>query len=106
MELGNRVKQLMAQRGLTQKELAGCLGVSPSTLGNYIRGERRPPQAVLLSLASYFHVTVDFLLGVPDVRTSSAEESELLQMYRNLAEEQRELLLQQAKFWVGRRVSS
>jgi len=93
----------MARQGLTQRELAGYLGITPSALGNYIRGERRPPQKVLVGLASYFNVTVDFLLGVRAERASTAGESELLQMYRNLAADQQELLLQQAKFWIGRR---
>jgi len=103
MEVGNRVKQLMDQEGTAQKELADILGVSPSALGNYIRGIRRFPNKVLISLASYFNVTVDFLLGVPAERTASADENELLQMYRTLAADQQELLLQQAKFWMGKR---
>jgi len=103
-DFGTRVKELMDQEGINQKELAGYLGVKPSALGNYIRGERRPPNQVLMGLASHFHVTVDFLLGVRDIHASSADESELLQMYRILAVEQQELLLQQAKFWIGRRV--
>jgi len=93
----------MDQEGTTQKEMAEILGVSPSTLGNYIRGVRRFPNKILISIASYFDVTVDFLLGVRAEGASNAEENELLQMYRTLAADQRELLLQQAKFWIGKR---
>ncbi len=104
MEFGTRVKQLMDQEGITQKELARVLGVSPSALGNYIRGARHPPNKVLMKLAAHFSVTVDFLLGVRVERACSDDESELLQVYRTLAADQQKLLLQQAKFWIGRRV--
>ncbi len=103
MEVGTRIRRLMRERGLTQKELAADLELSPSALGNYIRGERRPPPSVLMNIAAYFGVSVDFLLGAKAEGAADARENELLQMYRILGEEQQEVLLQQARFWVAKR---
>ena len=46
----------------TQKTLADAVGVRPQTISQYAIGETQPTPAVLLKIADYFCVTVDFLL--------------------------------------------
>ena len=46
----------------TQKALADAVGVRPQTVSQYAIGETQPTPAVLLRIAEYFGVTVDFLL--------------------------------------------
>ena len=59
----NRIKELRQIKGLTQKELAGCLSVSDSTLSYWERGNYEPDHNNLIKLADYFNVTTDYLLG-------------------------------------------
>lgn len=61
--LGARIALLRRQRGMSQKELAARLGVSPSAVGMYEQGRREPDCAGLLKLAEIFGVSVDLLLG-------------------------------------------
>lgn len=58
-----RLKELRTQRGLTQSQVGELLGVSCVTIARYEAGEREPSNAKLTTLANYFGVTVDYLMG-------------------------------------------
>lgn len=58
-----RLKQLRAERGLTQKELAAYLKIDRTTYVKYEAGTSEPNFATLTRLAAYFGVTTDYLLG-------------------------------------------
>ena len=58
-----RLKKIIAESGLTQKEVALDLGLSIQSLNQYINGRREPGIATLIALADYFHVSVDYLIG-------------------------------------------
>lgn len=65
-----RIKYLRENRSLTQKELADAIGISRSQLSHFELGIAAPNVDVLISLANYFHVSVDYLLGLTSLRTS------------------------------------
>lgn len=65
--LGNKIKQLRSERGITQGELAKVLGVSASTIGMYEQNRREPDIATLNKLSKYFHVSIDYLLDKTDI---------------------------------------
>lgn len=58
-----RLKQLRTKRGMSQSELGKIIGVSPSTIGMYEQERRLPEVPTLKRLASFFNVSVDYLLG-------------------------------------------
>ena len=60
--LGMRIAALRRQAGMTQKELARQIHVSPGTIGNYETGLRQPSLTTLTALAQIFRVSVDDLL--------------------------------------------
>lgn len=64
VEFGNRLKNLRKQHNLTQKQLASLIGVKNSIISFYELGDRIPSPQIVISLASVFHVTTDYLLGV------------------------------------------
>ncbi|MCM1541567.1 MAG: helix-turn-helix domain-containing protein [Blautia sp.] len=64
VEFGNRLKNLRKQNNLTQKQLASLIGVKNSIISFYELGDRVPSPQVIVSLASVFHVSTDYLLGV------------------------------------------
>lgn len=59
----NVLKSLRKSNGLTQDELAKALKVSRSTIGMYENGSREPDYETLESIADYFNVDIDYLLG-------------------------------------------
>lgn len=64
--LGKRLKELRSDRGMTQKQLACALGLNAVTYLHYEKGQREPPLAVLVQIAQYFEVSVDYLLGLTE----------------------------------------
>lgn len=59
----NVFKQLRISSGLTQQEVANKLGISRSTIGMYETGAREPDYATLETIADFFNVDIDYLLG-------------------------------------------
>lgn len=64
--LGQRLKELRKEAGLTQKELANALGINSVTYLHYEKEQHEPPLALLADMAQYFGVSVDYLLGLKD----------------------------------------
>ena len=64
MELGDILAELREDRGLTQLELSKQLHISNSSISAYENGSRLPSIDILLSLARFFDVTTDYLLGL------------------------------------------
>lgn len=69
VDFGNTLKKLRLQEGLTQQQLAERLGVTKSVVSYYELQERYPSPEVLIKLASIFHVTTDYLLGLDRTET-------------------------------------
>lgn len=59
----NRIRQLRKERGLSITKLAEAIGISYQSLQRYEAGKRDPSIQVLIKLADFFGVTVDYLIG-------------------------------------------
>lgn len=66
VKIGEKIKTLRRERELTQETLAEFLGVTAQSVSKWERGESCPDIAILPSIASFFKVTTDELLGVDD----------------------------------------
>lgn len=62
MKFGEQLRTLRNSQKMTQKELAGMLGISPSTIGMYEQNRRIPDIKTLTQIASIFEVSLDTLL--------------------------------------------
>ena len=63
MNFRTRLKQLRNEKKINQRELANFLKVAPSTISMYESGQREPNFEVLESLADFFNVDLNYLLG-------------------------------------------
>ena len=61
--LSEIIRYEMAERGITQKELAEMLGVSPSRVSEYMNGKAEPTLKVARLLNKKLDIDADFLLG-------------------------------------------
>ncbi len=68
MTFGQRLTFLRREKGFSQAELAYRLNVGQSTIAMYERDKRSPDHKMLEQLASFFNVSVDYLLGLTKVR--------------------------------------
>ena len=67
---GQRIKELRAEKGLTQKELANLIGGAQNTIAQYEKGLAKPSVDVVVKLVQIFNVTSDYLLGITDYPSS------------------------------------
>ncbi len=86
----NRVKELRKEHKITQEKLAASLGISRSAVAMYETGKCDLSNEILITCASFFDVSTDYLLGQSDIKKApstedaklSAEEAELLKLFR------------------------
>ena len=62
--LGEKIKQLRNEKGLTQKELADMLFVTAQAVSRWENDEVEPSLATISQMSQIFGVTVDELIGV------------------------------------------
>ena len=62
------LRDVLAKRGKTQRELAEHLSISTQAVSKWCRGENMPDIALLPKMAYFLDVSVDELLGVGEIR--------------------------------------
>ena len=116
--LGNRLRAIRKEHGLTQQNIADVLGVDRTTYTVYEGGAITPSTATLVKLSQIYNVTVGYLIGieennpelrkVPDEKPGNVlsgdpisllkkEEKELLAYFRVLSEEEKQKLMKKIK---------
>ena len=65
-QFAERVKYLRKEKDLKQEELANALNVSKGIISLWENGLREPTMSNLVTIASYFHVSIDYLVGLND----------------------------------------
>ncbi|MBQ9458263.1 MAG: helix-turn-helix transcriptional regulator [Bacilli bacterium] len=76
MEYGKRFRLYRDKKGLTQKEAAEALGITPYQLGNYETDRSEPNIATLKKMSQLYQVSLDRLLGNRFAPMQSIEENE------------------------------
>jgi len=66
MSFSDRIIQLKKERKLLQKNIASSVGLSLRAYQYYEKGQKEPTLSVLLRLADYFDVSLDYLVGLSD----------------------------------------
>ena len=69
VEKYERIRNLREDADLTQAQLGKQINVPQRTYAYYEHGERMIPPQVLVALAQFHHVSVDYLLGITDKKT-------------------------------------
>ncbi len=65
--LGKNIKSLRKEFQYNQKDLAGLLGVSQTSVAHYEAGTRQPSIETLMTLSQLFNVSIDKLVGLPTI---------------------------------------
>lgn len=63
-----RIRDLRNDHDITQKELAKILGMSQTGYSKYETGENDIPTEILIRLADYYNVSIDYLLDQTDCK--------------------------------------
>jgi transcriptional regulator with XRE-family HTH domain len=86
INIGAKIAARRREKGVTQEELAGFLGVSKAAVSKWESGQSYPDITLLPVLATYFNMTVDCLLGYEPQMTKEDVRRLYLQMCRKFAE--------------------
>ena len=63
---GDLLKELRAQKKVSQIELARAIGVSNGNVGDWERGRSKPGYDALVALSRYFEISAGRLFGASD----------------------------------------
>ncbi len=63
LKIGERLTELMLEKGISNKELAKALGVSLGTVGYWKKGKNNMRLPQFIAIADYFNCSLDFLAG-------------------------------------------
>lgn len=109
--LYNRITDLCKSKGVSGSRMCLDLGLSKSTLSDIKNGRKKGISTVTAQkMASYLNVSVDYLLGEeetqetkkdPEERSLSEVDKELLEMLRQIPEEQKKLFLEMGRVFVS-----
>lgn len=64
--LYRRIRDLREDKDITQSAMAKILNCSQQVYSNYELGQRDIPTDILIKLAKFHHVSVDYILGLSD----------------------------------------
>ena len=64
--ISERILSLRKERGLNQEEIARQTGIGYRSYRRYESGEREPTASTIITLADFFQVSADYLLGRTD----------------------------------------
>lgn len=62
----NRIAALRKNRNLTQDDMSTTLGISRAALSHYEQGRREPDYDTLITIADFFKVSLDYIMGRTD----------------------------------------
>ena len=75
MTIGNRVLELLNQKGLKQKDLASYLGTKPSTVNGWKEINRNPSSELIVRICEFLGVSYEYLLTGKESQLSSNDRS-------------------------------
>lgn len=72
--IGNRIRDLRLQHHLSQTALSKSINVSQQTITKWETGKAEPSSSALNSLANFFNVSTDYLVGRTDVKNPGSRD--------------------------------
>jgi len=66
--LSMRLKELRKERGLSQIQVAIFCDITEKTYQNYELMTREPKLEILIRIADFYNVSIDYLVGRTDIR--------------------------------------
>ena len=73
----SRLREVMEKNGATQQEVANVICRKRQSVGNYMDGSAGPDWKTLVTLAKYFNVSADWLLGLSEVKSQDISTKQM-----------------------------
>lgn len=101
--IGERLKILRKNKGLTQKELSAILNVNKSTISQYETEDNEPSDKMKIKIAKYFNVSLDYLTGLIDTEMPYYDENYFWKIPEDISDDERVLVRDFIEFIIFRR---
>lgn len=95
--IGERLNYLRIRESLTLEQLGKILNLSDITLSNYENNKREPADNIKISIAKYFNVSVDYLIGLID-EPVSYKPKHIIKLPNNFPEKNMTILKSNIEF--------
>lgn len=93
MSFGDRLLEVLEEKGITQKDFASTLNIAASTLNGYIRNNRQPDFELVKNIARILNVSIDYLFDYNGNGFNlTSKELSLITKMRTLKNEQQEII--------------
>lgn len=89
-----RIKTLLKEEKMTQKQLAELSGVTESAISHYIKGDRIPSGVASVNIAYALSTTVNYILGKEDILDFSSVKRILEQNKCKMTNEEKAELIE------------
>lgn len=66
MSFSERIIELKKTKNLLQKDIANAINITVRNYQRYEKGEQQPTLPVVIKLADYFNISIDYLVGRSD----------------------------------------
>ncbi len=103
-KISKKLSELMIEKDITQTELAMNIGVSIAAISYWIKGKKEATADNIISLADYFEVSTDYLLGrsneIGIIATNtnlSSDEQHIVDCFRALSKDGQKSFVQMAE---------
>lgn len=98
--LEKKLKEARQSKGITQAELADALGITQQGVARWESGKSKPNVETLITLADFFEMSTDSLLGRDGKKNLffNDEEKKLVAGYRTLDKAKRQTLCNMLAF--------
>lgn len=98
--VGENIKKMIVDRGMTQTRLADAIGISNGTLSDWIKGRYYPRHKYLVAMSEVFGVSVDEITRDND--TVSLDEK-MKSLFNSLSEENQKQTIEYMRFLLHQR---
>ena len=90
---GNKLAALLKERGMSQKELAKAVCLTPASVSRYVNGEREPRVLTVAALADVLGVKPSDIIGTSDEQEMDTAVRFIVRNIDKLTEAQRAELI-------------
>ena len=74
MKFGDRIKELLAEKNMMQKELGKRIGVTEATISRWVANDREPKVGDIVKIAKALDCSADYLFGLQEKQRLEEQE--------------------------------
>lgn len=101
MQLGQRLEMIRKANNKSQNDIAEILNTTQQQYWKYEKDKQELPIRHLITLAKYYKTTTDNILGLTSIEDiKSADEQEMIKLYRTLTEREKGRILERIQILI------